>query len=284
MTTIEGVAAIREWRDGQSESKTIGLVPTMGALHEGHLSLVRCARADCDVVAVSVFVNPTQFGPGEDLDRYPRDPEADATLADAAGADLIWFAARDEVYPPQFATRVELPRLADRLCGLARPVHFGGVALIVLKLFHLFRPHRAYFGEKDYQQSVLVRRMGRDLDLGVQVIACPTVREESGLACSSRNQNLTERGRTIAGALARALLLARDRFRAGERDGAALVLVAARELVDPALTLEYLELVDPETLEPVERVDPTRGARLLVAATVERVRLIDNVQIGGEGE
>ena len=286
MKILEGIDELRAWRRSVSIShdgdvRTIGLVPTMGALHEGHLTLIRRARATCDVVAVSVFVNPTQFGPGEDLDRYPRDRERDAAATEAAGADIVWFAREEEVYPPGFATEVRLPRISERLCGLERPRHFPGVALVVLKLFHLFRPTHAFFGEKDYQQTVVVSQLVRDLDLEIEIVRCPLIREESGLARSSRNENLSDGGRTAATALSRALFRARDAFEAGECDGAALIGIAAAEFDDRRVALEYLELVDPVTLEPLATVDPARGARLLVAAKVESVRLIDNVALGG---
>lgn len=282
MRTIRGHAELRDWRQAIPAGARLGFVPTMGALHEGHLSLIRRAKAECGIAAVSIFVNPTQFLPGEDFERYPRDPVGDTALAASAGADLLWFGDAAEMYPVGFATRVELPRLAERLCGLSRPGHFAGVAVVVLKLFSLFRPHRAYFGEKDWQQAAIIRRLVLDLDLGLEVVRCAIVREPGGLALSSRNRALSPRGRALALALSRGLFAARDLARAGEREGPPLVLAALRALADPAIAVEYVELVDPETLEPVERVDPARGARLAVAARIEGVRLIDNVAIGAE--
>ena len=281
MLILDGIASLRAWRKEQEREASIGLVPTMGALHEGHLSLIRRARQECDRVAVSVLVNPAQFGPSEDLATYPRDRDGDISLAADAGADLTWFTRPEEVYPGDFATRVELPDLTERLCGLSRPVHFPGVALIVLKLFHLFAPHRAYFGQKDYQQSVMVVRLVRDLDLEIDIIACPVIREESGLAMSSRNRSLTPSGLKTAESFSRALFAAQSAYEAGEHDGASLIRCAIQELADPQLRLEYLELVDPQSLEPVEEVDSARGARMLIAGQVEKVRLIDNVAIGG---
>ncbi|MHC4935180.1 MAG: pantoate--beta-alanine ligase [Planctomycetota bacterium] len=283
MRILDGIEELRAWRRGLEPGATVGFVPTMGALHDGHLSLVARAREAADVVAVSVFVNPTQFGANEDLDRYPRDREGDAERTGSAGADAIWFAREEEVYPPGFATTVDLPPIARRLCGLDRPVHFPGVALIVLKLFHLFRPTHAFFGEKDYQQCVLVERMVRDLDLEIEIVRCPLVREESGLARSSRNSNLTPEGREVGVALSRGLFRAREAFDRGERDAARLIAAAAVEIEDPRISLEYLELVDPVTLDPLDAVDPERGGRLLVAARLESVRLIDNIALGGEG-
>lgn len=282
MRTIHGRDSLREWRAALPTGTCLGFVPTMGALHEGHLALVRRARTECGSVAMSIFVNPKQFLPGEDLERYPRDPAGDAALAASAGTDILWFGDEREMYPPGFATRIELPSLSERLCGLSRPGHFAGVAVVVLKLFSLFRPHRAYFGEKDWQQSAIIRRLVRDLELDLEVVRVPIVREEGGLALSSRNRYLSPRGRQIARAISRGLFAARDLARTGELDAPALVLAAARELVDPAIAIEYVELFDPESLEPVERVDPGRGARLAVAARIEGVRLIDNMAIGGE--
>ncbi len=284
MKVLDGIQALREWQSTVtplSAPRTLGLVPTMGALHEGHLALVRRARAECDLVCVSVFVNPTQFGPGEDLASYPRDRARDSELAAEVGADAVWFARAEEVYPAGFATRIELPSLANRLCGIERPHHFPGVALIVLKLLHLFRPTHAYFGEKDYQQSVLVTRMVRDLDLDLAIVTCPIVREESGLARSSRNVGLSEAGRMAAGTLSAGLFRAQMAYAEGVVDAAALIGEVVAEIGDQKVALEFIELVDRETLEPLETVDPALGARLLIAGRVEKVRLIDNVPLGG---
>ena len=279
MKIVEEIAGLRHWRASLGSTERLGFVPTMGALHEGHLSLIHAAREACDLVAVSVFVNPTQFAPHEDFDRYPRPREADIEKAREAGVDLLWFGQEPELYPDGFATEVALPHLTRNLCAVRRPHHFGGVALVVLKLFNLVRPSRAYFGRKDYQQLVVVRRMARDLDLELEVVACPVVREPSGLACSSRNRALSDEGRRAAAVLYRALQSGERRCRAGESDGPAVIRAAAREiLTEPRVELEYLELVDPDSLVPLERVEG--AAVLAVAARVEGVRLIDNVEIG----
>ena len=275
---LDGIPALRAWRRALRAGETVGFVPTMGALHDGHLELVRRAREQCDHVAVSVFVNPTQFGPQEDLDTYPRDRDGDAAQTAEAGADLTWFTTADEMYPAGFATDVRLPRLGERLCGIERPRHFPGVALVVLKLFHLFEPTHAFFGEKDYQQSVLVRRMVTDLNLEISVETISVVREENGLARSSRNEGLSPAGRAAAGGLSRGLFAARDACASGEARAPALLEIALAEMGDRVIQLEYLELIDRDTLEPIEAV-PAAGARLLVAARVDGVRLIDNVAL-----
>jgi pantoate--beta-alanine ligase len=255
---------------------SIGLVPTMGALHEGHLSLIRRARAECGFAVATIFVNPTQFGPNEDLARYPRDLEGDSRMAEAAGADMILAPPVEEVYRPGATTWVEVEGLTDRFEGAARPGHFRGVATVVAKLFNMTLPDRVYFGLKDYQQLQVIRRMARDLDFPLEVVSCETVREPDGLALSSRNRYLSDEQRRAAQALSRALFAARDRFRGGERDGAAL-LMSARAVLDtePGVELGYLELADAENLTPVSNI--TAPAVLLVAAKVGMTRLIDNV-------
>lgn len=281
MRVVKRIADVRAWRK-EASPQSVGFVPTMGALHEGHLSLVREARRECDQVAVSIFVNPTQFAPGEDLQAYPRDPEGDRALLEAEAVDLIWFGRTEELYPSGFATRVSVPELARGLCGRTRPHHFGGVTLIVLKLLHIVGPSRAYFGRKDYQQLRVVQRMAADLDLDVEVVGCPSVREGSGLALSSRNQRLTDSGRRVAAILHKGLEVARAAFEAGERRGSALVLAGAREILSESqVTLEYLELVDASDLSPVSEVDGP--ALLAVAARVDGVRLIDNVVLERRG-
>jgi len=254
---------------------TIGLVPTMGALHEGHLSLVRRARAQCDRVVVSLFVNPAQFNERSDLDRYPRQARRDAALAAESGADLLFTPTVEEIYPPGFATAVEVLGLTDRLEGETRgAAHFRGVTTIVTKLLCIVLPDIAYFGQKDAQQVVVVRRLVVDLNLPVRVEACPTVREPDGLAMSSRNALLSAEERSRALALPAALNAARVRAAAGERSGDAL-LDAAREAMLPfGVEPEYLALVDPDTLEPLGAL--AREALLAVAAQIGEIRLIDN--------
>jgi pantoate--beta-alanine ligase len=266
---------------GEARSRgSLGLVPTMGALHEGHLSLVRRAAAENDTVAVSIFVNPLQFGAGEDFERYPRRPEADAELLATAGAELVFVLPTDEMYPPGFATRiVQDESLTTVLEGAARPGHFEGVLTVVAKLFGIVSPTRAYFGQKDYQQTVVVRRMVCDLDLPVEVVVCDTVRDPDGLAMSSRNAYLEPEARAQGLALAAALSEAETMFEAGERDGAALAAAMRRILAERlASAPDYAVVVDPDTLAP--RGEAQAGDVALVAAPVGPTRLIDNHVLG----
>ncbi|HET9982217.1 MAG TPA: pantoate--beta-alanine ligase [Longimicrobiales bacterium] len=273
--TIAAVrAAVAEARRGGAR---VALVPTMGYLHEGHLSLVDEARRRGDLVVMSIFVNPLQFGVGEDLDRYPRDLERDAALAADRGVDVLFVPARDEMYPAgEPVVRVVPGRLADRLDGAARPGHFEGVLTVVAKLLNIVQPDLAIFGQKDFQQSVLVRRMVADLDVPVEIVVAPIVREPDGLALSSRNVYLGAAERASARALSRALGAAEAAARAGERDAARL-LAAMRAVLDaePGVRPQYVELVDPETLEPVATA--VAGTVAAVAAFVGPTRLIDNL-------
>jgi pantoate--beta-alanine ligase len=261
-------------------SGSVGFVPTMGYLHEGHLSLVRRARAECDAVVVSIFVNPTQFGPGEDYERYPRDEARDLALLEGEGVDVVFIPSVEEMYPPGFSTWVEVTGpLAERLEGASRPGHFRGVATIVLKLFHLVRPHRAYFGEKDAQQLRIIRRMATDLHVPIEIVACPIVREPDGLALSSRNVYLSPEQREQALALSRSLELARRLIlEEGVRD-AVEVRRRVREFVSasPGVRLDYVSIAHPETLEEVERIEGP--VLVLIAAWVGPARLIDNLLI-----
>ena len=253
-------------------------MPTMGYLHEGHLSLARRARAENATVVLSLFVNPTQFGPSEDYARYPRAPERDSALAEAAGVDLLFAPSVEEMYPPGAATWVEVEGLTRRWEGERRPGHFRGVATIVLKLFLAARPARAYFGEKDYQQLLVVRRLAADLLPELTIVGCPTVREPDGLALSSRNAYLTFEERPRALALYRSLTQAQALLAAGERAGATLEAAMIAELAAHAgVAADYAAVVDAATLEPLPRVD--REARALVAARLGRVRLIDNAPL-----
>jgi pantoate--beta-alanine ligase len=257
--------------------RRVGLVPTMGALHEGHLSLVARAREESDVVVMSVFVNPRQFGPTEDLDRYPRTEARDAELAGAAGVDILFAPGPAEVYPDGFATTVSVAGLSDRLCGARRGAdHFAGVATIVTKLLNMVGPDVAYFGQKDAQQAAVVRRVVRDLDIPVRIEVCPTVREADGLAMSSRNAYLDDSDRARAVGLSRALVAAVEAAD-GEHDPRAVELVARRELAAHEIEPEYVEIVSPETLEPA--ADLERRVLVAVAATVGQTRLIDNVML-----
>ncbi|HSS05435.1 MAG TPA: pantoate--beta-alanine ligase [Solirubrobacterales bacterium] len=265
------------------EGRSIGLVPTMGCLHEGHLSLLRAARAECDVVVMSLFVNPAQFGPGEDLDRYPRDEERDAALAKEAGVDFVYAPPVEEVYPEGFATRVEVGGLTEVLCGdpsRRGPGHFRGVTTVVAKLFNTAQPDVAYFGQKDAQQVAAIRRMVRDLDLPLRVEALPIVREPDGLAMSSRNAYLTPEDRVRATALSRAL---RAVERSARADSLAAGIEAGRRELDAAgVEPEYLEARDAESLEPVATLNG-RPALIAVAARIGDTRLIDNVTVWPQG-
>jgi pantoate--beta-alanine ligase len=276
MTTLRTVEKVRaELAPVRRAGKTIGLVPTMGALHDGHLSLIRRARAQCDVVLVSLFVNPAQFNERSDLDRYPREERRDAALAASAGANVLFAPPVDEIYPPGFATAVEVLGLTDRLEGATRgAAHFRGVTTVVAKLLCMTLPDVAYFGQKDAQQVVVIRRMVADLNLPVRVESRPTVREGDGLAMSSRNALLSREERRRARALPAALEAASELASGGERSAGAL-LDGARVAMEPfGVEPEYVALVDPETLEPVEKL--TGAALLALAARVGEVRLIDN--------
>jgi pantoate--beta-alanine ligase len=263
-------------RAARSDGKTVGLVPTMGALHEGHLSLVRAARAQCDRVVVSIFVNPLQFGPNEDLAKYPRDFDRDSELLKREGVDLIFAPSVEEMYPPGGVTYVTVEGLSDKLCGASRPGHFRGVATVVAKLFHVVEPDRAFFGQKDAAQSTIIRRMVRDLNMPVQIVVCSIVREADGLAMSSRNAYLDAQQRKSALVLYRSLRAVEEAFNNGERKVATLVETGKRVLADdPSVRLDYFEIVDPEMLDPI--TDITRKALVAVAAFVGNTRLIDNI-------
>jgi pantoate--beta-alanine ligase len=264
----------------RAENKTLGLVPTMGALHQGHLSLVQAAQAACDVVVVSIFVNPTQFGPREDFASYPRDFEQDCRTLEDAGVDLVFAPSVEEMYPAGASTFVEVAGLSDRLDGASRPGHFRGVATVVAKLLNIFAPEHAFFGQKDAAQVAVLRKMVRDLQFAVQLKVCPTVREPDGLALSSRNRNLSDEQRRQALVLSRALLAVQRQFQAGERDSSKLLgeaLQVIRE--EPAIEVDYLRAVDPLTLEDV--TDVRGGALVAVAARVGATRLIDNLLLQG---
>ena len=259
---------------------TLGLVPTMGALHDGHLSLVRRARAENETLAVTIFVNPTQFGAAEDLSTYPRPLEADLAALLRENVDLVYIPTVEEVYPPGFNTWVDVPGLGDRLEGAHRPGHFRGVATVVTKLFSLIRPDRAYFGQKDGQQTVVIRRLARDLDMGVEVVVVPTVREADGLALSSRNVYLTAEERRVAPVLYRALCEAQRLWEEGVKDAEALreevrKILEAEPLVE---RIDYVSVADADTLEELDTIE---GRTMVsVAVQIGRLRLIDNVILG----
>lgn len=275
MKTVERIAGVRTWR---SVGGDVGLVPTMGFLHQGHLALVRRAREECGRVAASIFVNPSQFDRAADLESYPRDLERDLALLAAAGCDLAFVPAAEEIYPPGFETRVEPGPVAAPNEGAHRPGHFRGVATVVLKLFGIFQPRRAYFGQKDAQQLAVIRALARDFDLPVEVVAVATVREPDGLAMSSRNALLSAEDRQAAAVLYLALGAARDAWHGGERRAEKLVDRMRSVLAgEPAVRADYLSVADPDTFE---ELDVVRGRAVLsLAAFVGSARLIDNVLI-----
>ncbi|HEY4009170.1 MAG TPA: pantoate--beta-alanine ligase [Acidobacteriaceae bacterium] len=274
---ISHITAMQQASRERRKTGTLGLVPTMGALHEGHLSLVRSARKACDTVVVSIFVNPTQFGPNEDFARYPRNLEADLTLLEAEDVDIVFAPSAAEMYPTRSSgTFVEVPAISDRLDGAYRPGHFRGVATVVAKLFNIVGPDLAFFGQKDAAQVAVLRAMVRDLNLPLEIVVCPTVREPDGLAMSSRNRYLTPSERVQSLALHGALSVAREQTQRGICSGQKLRETMLAELQKvPEACIEYVEIVDPETLEPVE--DVCACALLAVAARVGTTRLIDNL-------
>ncbi|HET7439895.1 MAG TPA: pantoate--beta-alanine ligase [Terriglobales bacterium] len=263
-------------RSARQSGKRVGLVPTMGALHEGHLSLVRAAKAQCDVVAVSIFVNPTQFGPQEDLAKYPRSFERDVALLEKEGVDLVFAPSVEEMYPERAVTWVTVEGMSDKLCGRSRPGHFRGVTTVVAKLFHIVEPDKAFFGQKDAAQAAIIRRMVRDLNFPVEIVICPIVREPDGLAMSSRNVYLDSQQRRSALILYRSLQRVEELFRNGERDSAKLI-AAAKEVFEqePSVRLDYFEIVNPDSLEAVSSI--FKPALAAVAAFVGSTRLIDNI-------
>jgi pantoate--beta-alanine ligase len=258
-----------------AKPRPLGLVPTMGFLHDGHLALVRAAKKDCATVGVSIFVNPAQFGPKEDLARYPRDLDRDRRLLESAGADVLWAPEAGEVYPPGYQTYISVEEVSQPLEGAARPGHFRGVSTIVAKLFLAFQPEFAYFGQKDAQQVAVIRRMARDLNFPVRIIVCPTVRETDGLAMSSRNTYLQGEERRAAVVLYRALAAARDGYERGERSAPALRAAMQTALAaEPLARPEYVSVADPDSLQELDRIDC--DALFSMAVRVGKTRLIDN--------
>lgn len=287
MSSLHVVTSVAELqahlRSARARGERVALVPTMGALHRGHLGLVDEARRRADRVVASVFVNPTQFAPGEDFDRYPRDLPGDrAALADA-GADLLFAPPAEEIYPPGDATRVRVGRLTEVLCGPLRPGHFEGVATVVTKLFGAVLPDVAVFGRKDYQQLAVIRRLVTDLLLPIEIVGVPTVREADGLAMSSRNAYLSADGRARAGRIARGLASALAAFDSGERRVATLEALVRAELAAANAAVEYVAVADPDSLAPIPEVVSVEGRALVaVAVRVDGTRLIDNVVLGEE--
>jgi pantoate--beta-alanine ligase len=278
MRTMRGIAEVRGiCSDARRAGQTVGLVPTMGAFHAGHRSLMRAARGECDLVVVSLFVNPTQFGPNEDLAGYPRDEKSDAFIAATEGVDVLFAPAVGEMYPEAPRTSVHVAGLTDRLCGASRPGHFDGVTTVVTKLLSIVGPCRAYFGRKDAQQLAVLRRMVRDLDIPVEVVGCPLVREPDGVAMSSRNAYLTDEERSAATVLSRALRATAAQAAAGQSAQSVRALVREHLDAEPLVELEYVEVVDASMLEPI---DALSGEVLVaLAARVGRARLIDNCTI-----
>ena len=252
------------------------MVPTMGYLHEGHLSLMRVARSIADTLVVSIFVNPTQFGPGEDLGAYPRDFERDQSLCRQEGVDILFYPTAAEMYGPRFQTFVSLEQLPLHLCGISRPVHFRGVATVVTKLFNIVKPHTAVFGQKDYQQVRIIRQMVQDLDLDIQIISVPTVRESDGLAMSSRNAYLNASQRPSALSLYQALCQTRNHIENGMTDASTLIQSASSLILSfPDTAIDYIAICDPDTLEDIQTID--RSAVMALAVKVGKTRLIDNM-------
>lgn len=275
-TKIEVREQVKQWR---KEGLTVGFVPTMGYLHEGHESLVKRAVAENDRVVVSIFVNPMQFGPKEDLATYPRDLEADSKLCEAAGAALIFHPEPEEMYEEGFCSFVDMNGLTNALCGLSRPVHFRGVCTVVNKLFNIVMPDKAYFGEKDAQQLAVVKRMVKDLDMDIMIVGCPIIREEDGLAKSSRNTYLSEEGRKEALVLSKSIFAGKQMVLDGEKD-ASVVINAMREIIEsaPMARIDYVEIVDVNTMKSIEKIQ----GEILCAIAVyigDEARLIDNFMV-----
>lgn len=268
----------------KAEGKTVGFVPTMGALHDGHLSLVRAANAQCEIVAASIFVNPTQFGPTEDFGKYPRTLASDSAKLEKEGVDLLFAPSTDEMYPKGSITWVTVEGLTDRLDGRSRPGHFRGVTTVVSKLFHIVEPDYAFFGQKDAAQLANIRQMVRDLDMAVRIVGCPTVREPDGLAMSSRNAYLSAEERKRALVLSRSLQAVQKLYDSGERHISVLQKAAEAEFAkEPSVVVDYIEIVDPDTLLPFQNEDDrlTQPALVAVAAKVGGTRLIDNIVLSG---
>ncbi|MFN3282706.1 MAG: pantoate--beta-alanine ligase [Pseudothermotoga sp.] len=279
MQVIKTVSHMKKLADDLRKQKTIGFVPTMGYLHQGHLSLVRRSRAENDVTVVSIFVNPTQFGPNEDYKSYPRDLNRDLSMLEKEQVDFVFAPEVEEMYPKGYSTYVNEESLSRYLCGKSRPGHFRGVCTVVTKLFNIVKPHRAYFGQKDAQQFRVIRRMVRDLNMDVEVIECPIVREPDGLAMSSRNVYLSTQEREQALALNRALKLAESLHKSGEKNASRIIEKMTDYLSTfDKLKIDYIEIVDEESLEPVTRID--NKVIVALAVWIGKARLIDNVILG----
>ncbi|HEY1270539.1 MAG TPA: pantoate--beta-alanine ligase [Terriglobales bacterium] len=279
MKIVQSIAEVRGLRRVIPATQRLGLVPTMGALHEGHLSLVRTARSQADVVAATIFVNPTQFGPNEDFSSYPRNFERDRALLEKEKVDLLFVPSREEMYPAEQLAWVTVEGMSDRLCGRSRPGHFRGVTTVVAKLFHILEPDIAFFGQKDAAQLAIIRRMVRDLNLAIEIVGCPIIREPDGLAMSSRNAYLDPKQRHSALALYRALTAVQRLFDDGETASLKLIQAARQVLAEgPGVRIDYIEVADPETLESVSEV--RTPVLVAVAAFLGTTRLIDNILLG----
>jgi pantoate--beta-alanine ligase len=276
MRSVKSIQEMRDWSEEQRiQKKRIALVPTMGFLHEGHLELVREGRRRGDLLVVSIFVNPTQFAPNEDFNNYPRDFEQDRQILAGEDVDILFHPSESEMYPAGYQTNVEVDQLSQFLCGAERPGHFRGVATVLVKLFNIVRPHVAVFGKKDYQQFLVVRRLVEDLNFDVEVVGFPTVREDDGLAISSRNHYLSEQERTAARCLRRALGRAEALVQQGERDGKGILREVKAEIAnEPLARLEYVQLCDPENLEAIETIQDK--ALLALSVRIGKARLIDH--------
>lgn len=259
--------------------KSVGFVPTMGYLHEGHISLIRCSKKDNNITVVSIFVNPIQFGENEDLDRYPRDIERDYKICMEEGVDYVFYPSYEEMYPKGFSTYVEVKGLTEGLCGAFRPGHFRGVTTVVTKLFNIVNPDRAYFGKKDYQQYRVIKKMVSDLNMDVEVIGCPLIREKDGLAMSSRNKYLSKEERESSLSLSKALFKAKEMFENGEKDPQKIKKMIEEIILSYPLVkeIQYIEIVDPETLKPKKRLE--KGDIIALAVYVGNTRLIDNIEL-----
>ena len=279
MEVAETIVQVRSLAEAaRRQGKKIGLVPTMGALHAGHVSLIEAAVDDCDFVVVSIFVNPTQFGPGEDLEAYPKPFEADLEICKKAGVDLLFAPSVEQMYPVENMTWVTVEKLTEPLCGRGRPIHFRGVTTVCTKLFNIVGPDVAYFGQKDGQQAIVVKRMVADLNMPLEIVVCPTVREPSGLAVSSRNQYLSDRQKEEAATINKSLEESRRLIEAGETQAARVIAKVRAKLQEvPSMEIEYVEVVDAETLESIEQT----SGRVLVAVAVKIgvARLIDNIVV-----
>ncbi len=277
MITSNGITEIQnKAAELRKAGKTIGLVPTMGALHQGHLSLIEHAKKESDVVVVSIFVNPFQFGPKEDFNQYPRNIQGDTEICGSAGADILFTPSASDIYPQGYGTYVSVENLSNVLCGITRPGHFRGVATVVLKLFNIIKPHKSFFGQKDYQQTVIIKRMAEDLNVEAEIVVLPTIRESDGLAMSSRNRYLSKTERQSAAVIYRSLKAGISLFEQGERNSGRL-----RDAVtgiiheEPSIKTEYVAVIHPETLE--EATEVRKGTVIAIAVRVGNTRLIDNI-------